>query len=142
AGGAKANDEGAGPWASVDSRGSPPGLLPGLAGQDPEHVTHGWHLPVTPADEVGDHPGPAGLVGGAQPRAVVAVEVLVEHEVVLPRRVVLQPRDLPEARPTAVRPSQEQGDEPVGQVGRDGVQREPAAGTGRVLYRQLVAEEP
>ena len=48
------------------------------------------HRAVAAADDVGDQPGPAGLVGGAEPGAVVAVEVLVEEEVVPPRRVVLQ----------------------------------------------------
>ena len=34
------------------------------------------------ADHVGDHPGPSGLVRGAEPGAVVAVEVLVEQQLV------------------------------------------------------------
>ena len=56
----------------------------------------------TASDEVGDHAGPAGLVGGAEPGAVVAVEVLVEEQVVVPRRVALQALDVAEARPPAV----------------------------------------
>ena len=36
------------------------------------------------ADQVGDDPGPPRLVRGAEPGAVVAVEVLVEEDVVLP----------------------------------------------------------
>src|SRR4051795_7325387 len=35
-------------------------------------------------DDLGDEPGPAGLVAGAEAGAVVAVEVLVEHQQVLP----------------------------------------------------------
>ena len=84
---------------------------------------------------------PAGLVGRAEPGAVVAVEVLVEHQVVLPRRVVLQPLGPPEAGPPAVRADQEDRDEPVLQVGDDGVQRQPVARAGRVLDGQVVAEE-
>src|SRR4051812_24706371 len=41
-------------------------------------------------DQVGDERGPAGLVRRSQAGAVVAVEVLVEEEVVLPRGVALQ----------------------------------------------------
>ena len=41
-------------------------------------------------DQLGHQPGPAGLVAGAEAGAVVAVEVLVEQEVVAPVRVVLE----------------------------------------------------
>ena len=57
------------------------------------------------ADEVGDDAGPARLVRGAEPGAVVAVEVLVEDDVVLPRRVGLEALDAPEARAPAVGPT-------------------------------------
>ncbi|MGB7795312.1 MAG: hypothetical protein WBL53_03480 [Pseudonocardiaceae bacterium] len=40
-------------------------------------------------DHIGHHPRAPGLVRGAQAGSVVAVEVLVEHQVVLPARVVL-----------------------------------------------------
>ena len=39
---------------------------------------------------LGHEPGPAGLVAGAQPRPVVAVEVLVEEDVVAPVRIGLE----------------------------------------------------
>ena len=42
------------------------------------------------ADQVGDQPGPAGLVRGADAGAGVAVEVLVELEQVVPFRVGLE----------------------------------------------------
>ena len=70
------------------------------------------------ADDVGDQAGPAGLVRRAQPGAVVAVEVLVEHQVVLPRRVVLQALDPAEARPPPVGADQEDRDQPLAQVVR------------------------
>ena len=41
-------------------------------------------------DDVGDEAGPAGLVRGPEPGAVVAVEVLGESDVVPPPRVVLE----------------------------------------------------
>ena len=83
-----------------------------------------------------------GLVRGAEPGAVVAVEVLVEHEVVLPRRVRLQPFDLPEARSAAVRPDDEQGDQALAQVVGDLAERERVPAAGRVLDLEVVAEEP
>src|SRR3954454_18565058 len=42
------------------------------------------------ADELSYEPCPPGLVAGAQPRAVVAVEVLIEKDMVPPLRVLLE----------------------------------------------------
>ncbi len=39
--------------------------------------------PAEDLDELGDNPGPAGLVAGPQARAGVAVDVLVEENVLL-----------------------------------------------------------
>ena len=41
-------------------------------------------------DQVGDHPGPACLMAGADPRAVVTVEILVEQQIVPPVRIMLE----------------------------------------------------
>jgi hypothetical protein len=41
-------------------------------------------------DKFGHEPGPAGLVAGAKPRAVVAVEVFVEEEMCAPVRIGLE----------------------------------------------------
>jgi hypothetical protein len=41
-------------------------------------------------DDAGDQPGPARLVAGAEPGAVVAVEVLVEQDLVLPLGIGLE----------------------------------------------------
>ena len=66
-------------WSGIDGR---PARLPAL------------RLVRAPlVDEGRDQPGPAGLVRGAEARAGVAVEVLVEHEVVAPVRIVLELRD-------------------------------------------------
>src|SRR5437868_238663 len=70
--------------------GTLPGSRPGLEVNEPEHVADRVDLAVAAADHVGDHPGPAGLVEGAESRAVVAVEVLAEDQVVVPRGIGLQ----------------------------------------------------
>ena len=93
------------------------------------------------ADGVGDDPGPAGLMRSAQAGAVVAVEVLVEDQVVLPRRVVLEPLDPAEAGPPAVGADQEDGDEALAQVLGDLAQRQLVARAGRVFDLELVPEE-
>src|SRR6476659_11158262 len=54
------------------------------------------HSPAVPRrvdQQVRDQGGPPGLMHGTEPGAVVAVEVLVEQQVVLPRRVGLQAVD-------------------------------------------------
>src|ERR1700728_2773490 len=52
-----------------------------------EHITQRGAGRVAAPDVVGSQPGPSGLVRGAEPGAAVAVEVLVEDQVVSPRRV-------------------------------------------------------
>ena len=94
------------------------------------------------ADQVGDHAGPAGLVEGADRGAVVAVEVLAEDQVVVPGRIGLHDLGPAEAGPPAVRAAGEDRDQPVRQVGGDLVQGQLLAGPGRVLDREVVAEEP
>src|ERR1700747_1364826 len=41
-------------------------------------------------ETAGDHPRPSGLMAGAEARAIVAVEVFVEQDVVIPVRVFLK----------------------------------------------------
>ena len=48
--------------------------------QGPEEVADGRDVALAAADDVGDQARPPGLVHGAQPRAVVAVEVLGEQQ--------------------------------------------------------------
>ena len=86
-------------------------------------------------------PGPAGLVARPETGAVVAVEVLVEEHVVLPRRVLLQALDPAEARPAPVLADEEERDQAPAQVVDDLAERVLRAGTGGVLHLQLVAEE-
>ena len=95
----------------------------GLLRNGTDHIADGADRAVAAADHVRDQPGPSGLVRGAEPGAVVAVEVLVEQQVVFPGRVVLHLVDPAEAGPPPVRADGEQGDEPVLQVGGDHVER-------------------
>ena len=81
-------------------------------------------------DDIGDHAGPAGLVGGTQPSAVVAVEVLVEKQVVLPCRVGLEAFDAPEAGPAAVGADQEDRYQALAQVLSDLAEGQLLARTG------------
>src|SRR5882724_8203095 len=52
--------------------------------------------PMPTPDHVRDEPGPPGLVGGAEARTIVAVEVLMEQQVVAPPRIGLHPLDATE----------------------------------------------
>ena len=69
----------------------------GLAHNRPELVG-----PRRVEDQVGDERRPAGLVHRPEAGAVVAVEVLEEEEVVLPRRIRLEPLGPAVHRPAAV----------------------------------------
>ena len=97
------------------------------------HVAEGVNVAVAAPDGIGDDAGPAGLVRGAEAGAVVAMEVLVEHQVVLPRRVVLEPVDPAEAGPPAVGVDQEDGDQALAQVLGDVAERQLLSRPGRVL---------
>src|SRR5262245_31808352 len=61
-----------------------------------------------------DNAGPAGLVAGAEAGAVVAVEVLVEEDVVAPVRVVLELLGAAVDRPTAAGVAPEDRRETIG----------------------------
>src|SRR5580704_2357139 len=98
------------------------------------------HAAVPAADYIGDQPGPAGLMGGAEARAVIPVEVLAEHQVVPPGRIAEQ-FDAAEAGPAPVRPGREDRDEPVLEIGSDLAEGLLAARARRVLDRELVPEE-
>src|SRR5262245_31106604 len=92
-------------------------------------------------DEVGDERGPPGLVRRPEPGAVVAVEVLVERHVVLPRRVGLELLGAAVEGPAAVRAREPDGDEPVGEVLGDLGEGPLLARAGRVLELEVVPEE-
>ena len=62
-------------------------------------------------DQLRDQAGPAGLVAGAEAGAVVAVEVLVEEQVVAPVRIVLERRLAAEHRAAALAVAREEADQ-------------------------------
>src|SRR5439155_9780966 len=74
-----------------------------------------------------DGAGPAGLVAGPDPGAVVAVEVLVEQDQVAPVRVVAQDRLSTVYRPVPVGVGAEAADEPVADFAGHLVKVAPAA---------------
>ncbi|HTF09439.1 MAG TPA: hypothetical protein VK659_14830, partial [Asanoa sp.] len=86
-------------------------------------------------DHVRDEPGPPGLVGRAEARTIVAVEVLVEQEVVAPPRIGLHPLDVAEAWASSVSIGKEDRDQPLPEIGGDDVERHLVSGSGRVLDR-------
>ena len=70
-----------------------------------------------------DEAGPPGLVAGAEPGAVVAVEVLVEQDQVAPVRIVLELRRAAVHRPPPVVVAQERRRQPPRDLLRDLEQR-------------------
>src|SRR5262245_56709498 len=92
-------------------------------------------------DQVRDERRPSGLVGRTEPGAVVAVEVLVERQVALPRRVCLELLRAAVDGAPAIRTREPDGDEPVGEVLRDLREAPLLARAGRVLELEAVAEE-
>src|SRR6187549_2184723 len=94
------------------------------------------------ADHVGDDPCPARLVTRSQPGAVVAVEVLVEEDVVLPGRIALELVDPAVTGPASVLADEEERDEPPAEVLADLRERSTLAGACRVLELEVVTEVP
>src|SRR5688572_23569106 len=81
-------------------------------------------------------------MGGAESGAGVAVEVLVERDGVVPRRVGVEFLVWPVYRAPPVGPFAERGDEPVGEVISDGAEVGGTPGTGGVFDGEIGAEEP
>src|ERR1700738_619281 len=79
--------------------------------------------PMPAPDDVRDEPGPPGLVGGAESRTIVAVEVLVEQQVVAPPRIGLHPLDATEAWSASVSIGKEDRDQPLPEIRGDDVER-------------------
>src|SRR4051794_6631641 len=90
-------------------------------------------------DQLGDEAGPAGLVARAQARTVVAVEVLVEEQMVAPVRVDLDFLRPAEDRPPALLVAQEDADQPPGELVGDLIEAEELARAGRALHPEIVA---
>src|SRR3954452_24039017 len=77
----------------------------------------------------------------AETGPVVAVEVLEEEDVVLPRRVGLEAVDPAEAGAAAVGADEEDGDQPPADVEGDVLEPQAAPRADRVLERHVVPEE-
>src|SRR5690242_3020054 len=82
-------------------------------------------------DQLRDERRPAGLVVRADPGAVVAVEVFMEKNEVLPVRVGLEDVRPAEAGALAAAVAQEDPDQPAGQLGRDFRERLQLPGPAR-----------
>ncbi len=89
----------------------------------------------------GDDRRPPGLVAGAQAGAVVAVEVFVEKDVVLPVRIVDELARAAEDRTAAFVVEQEDAGHAIRQLLGDLVERHVLARAGRALDAELVAVE-
>src|SRR5262245_37592528 len=86
--------------------------------------------------ELGDQPGPAGLMAGAEAGAVVAVEVFVEPDEIPPVRVGLKLGDAAVHRPSPIRSAQEDARQASREIGRDVPQGRARTRSGRVLDPQ------
>jgi hypothetical protein len=92
-------------------------------------------------DEVCDQGGPAGLVHGPESGPVVAVEVLVEQQVVLPCGIVLQQVDATIDRSASVRPGEPNAYQPIGEVTGNLSQGQVVTGSGGVFDGEVGTEE-
>src|SRR5262249_34460877 len=110
-------------------RGAGTGLLAGGAGGGAPFV-----------DQGGDEGRPARLVRGAQPGAVVAVEVLIEEDEVAPEGVVLERARAAVDRPSAGGVAREDPDQAVGDLAGQLVEcgRPAAGGRGAHAERRPV----
>ena len=92
-------------------------------GRDGAHYTRGGPLREL-ADQIGDQPGPAGLVGCATAPAIVAVEVFMEQDVVLEMRIGLKFFVAAENRTSTIGTAQEDLEQSAAQLVRYLLQRQ------------------
>ena len=85
--------------------------------------------------------GPARLVAGAEPRAVVTVEIFVKQDQIAPVRIVLELGRPAVDRPLSIGVAQKRASQPADKLLRHFEQRHVAAGTGRTLHLEFVAVE-
>src|SRR5215216_5613092 len=90
-------------------------------------------------NESGDHPGPTGLMACPYPGAVVAVEVLVEQQIVSPQRIGLELLGFPEHGAPTVGPESEDTLEPARDLAGDLEQGHHPARAGGALDAEVVA---
>src|SRR3984893_15279155 len=65
-------------------------------------------------DQAGDDPGPTRLMAGADPGAVVAVEVFVKQQIVAPMGIALECLGAAEHRPPSALVAQKYPGQPIG----------------------------
>src|SRR5215212_4478695 len=86
------------------------------------------HQPAHPTrwieQQISNQSGPAGLMHGAETGAVVAVEVLIEQQVVFPRRVDLHELDTAVDGPPTIRGWEPYADQPISKIAGDVAQRQ------------------
>src|SRR5262252_8390645 len=88
-----------------------------------------WEASASPfIDQIRHQPGPAGLMGGAEAGAVVAVEIFEELQMIAPVRIGLESCRSAEDPPPAVGAAREEADHPVGELARHVTRRQRAIG--------------
>src|SRR6476660_5689738 len=91
--------------------------------------------------EGGDQSGPARLVAGAEPRAVVTVTILVKQDQIAPVRIFLKLGRPAVARPVPLGIAQKSAREPADKLLRHFEQRHVSPRTRWALDRKLIAVE-
>src|SRR6516225_10446188 len=103
-------------------------------------VQKGFRVELTKnLDKQGDNTGPTRLVTGPDAGAIVAMEVLVEQEIVPPVRISLEFSGAAKNRPAAAPVLQEDAGQAIGDLVRHLVQVHDIARTGRALDFEVVA---
>ena len=98
------------------------GLQQGFRVKTPKQVQEG-----------SDQSGPARLVAGPEPRAVVTVEIFVKENQIAPVRIVLELGRPAVHWPSPIGIAQKRARQPADKLLRHLEQRQVAAGTGRAL---------
>src|SRR5437879_1968875 len=91
-------------------------------------------------EELRHKPGPSGLMAGADSRPIIAVEILVEKQVVPPMRIRLKFFRSAENSSPAVRIPEKDVDQTMRKLGGHLPERHEAAGTGRTLHLKFLPD--
>src|SRR5579871_235740 len=89
-------------------------------------------------NELGNQAGPAGLMARAQARAIIAMKIFMEEDVVAPMLVALQERIAAVERPPAAFIAQEEVDEPVREVIGNRIQRQILPRAGGAFDQKII----
>ena len=90
-------------------------------------------------NQLGNQPCPAGLMACAQSRAVIAMKVFMEEDMVSPVWVLLQERVVAIERPSAALIAQEETDQPVREFIGNGIERQILARPGGTFDQKIIA---